>query len=153
MPYETRRISLSDDELFQAVALFQRLHPLELPLVHLVSVRVHENHIEATLRPSSDSTARSIVALTPALSARVLVAFCLEGKIPLPRQADKTFCVENGRATLLIKVATGKAAKMEHFAAQHRRGQADHPTETSFPDKALADLMMEIETRTDELKG
>ena len=150
MPYEIRSISLSDDELFQAIDLFQRLHPLELPLGDLAAVRVHEGQIEATLRPSKDSSARSIITFKPAMAVRTMVDFCLHAKIPLPREADKTFCIENGRATLMIKLVTGKAARTEHFAADHSpHGRANRVEGSKSPANALADLMVEIETRTD----
>jgi hypothetical protein len=121
VPYETRRIAFSDDELFHAVDLFGRDHPLELPDGALVAVRIHEGRIEATLRPSRKSPARTVATFAPAMAVRILVHFCLDEKIPLPRHADKTFSIENGRAALMVEVVTGRAAKAARLIETHGR--------------------------------
>ncbi len=108
MPIERRTISLLGDELQQAVEAFRRVTPDALPTGALRAVRVEDDGTGAPVvtvfvqtRGGTDEQSTS-TRLRDATVLSLLIRFCLENNIPIPKRGKKMVAVVGGLLTLIV---------------------------------------------------
>jgi len=108
MPFERREIRLTNDELLQAIEVYGRQTPGVLPTGPLLGVVVANSALEmpvvtVTVRCAADMTGPPVdIVLNHESVFEVLVRFCLEEGIPIPRGGRKTTSVLDGLLALVI---------------------------------------------------
>jgi hypothetical protein len=99
-------MTLSDSELHLAVGQYRNANPSRFPKGKLTSCHATDQGLELIFR--SRDAARKIrqhrVSRSEAI--RILIHFCLDQKLPLPRKGEKTFHVNDSKACLEIKLLT-----------------------------------------------
>ena len=106
MPLEVRRVSLSDAELHLAVDQYRDANPHGFPKGKLTSCQATARGLELIFR-SRDATRKvSQHSVSRSEAVRILIRFCLDQNIPMPRRGEKTFHVDNANASLEIKLST-----------------------------------------------
>ncbi|MGI9510858.1 MAG: hypothetical protein ACR2QJ_16075 [Geminicoccaceae bacterium] len=109
MPREVRRIFFSDSDLHQAVDRYLQANPGKFSEEKLTACQASTGGLEAFFR-SRDAARVSSRQTIPRLEAmRILVQFCLDQGIPLPRNAAKTLDLENKTVCLRIELTTSMA--------------------------------------------
>lgn len=118
MPLEQRKIILTRDETEQALLSFRRSREAFLPEGQIRDFRVAALAAEQGPEADGDAAAELVVALTPpddpgAAPERVslsgpnltgmLIKFCLENNIPVPKNSQRRSCVHEGLLTLFIQ--------------------------------------------------
>jgi hypothetical protein len=108
MPIERREVRLDNTELMQAVASYAHQTPGVLPTGSLVGVQVR-NHdpgapsVTAAVRLAAEPQALPIeVRLSHDSVLELMVRFCKEEGIPVPRAGAKAVTVIAGLLTLVI---------------------------------------------------
>ncbi len=108
MPLERREICLTNDELLEAIEFYGRQTPGVLPAGALLEVVV-ANHaperpsVTATIRCTYDPVGPPVeVILNDQSVLELLLRFCVEEGIPIPRGGDKKTSVIDGLLTLVI---------------------------------------------------
>ncbi len=108
MPHERREIRLFEDELLQAIEVYGRQTPGVLPTGPLLGVSVAGKAPEppvvtVTVRCAADPSGSPVeIVLNDESVFEVLVRFCLEEGIPIPRGGKKTTSVIDGLLALVI---------------------------------------------------
>jgi hypothetical protein len=108
MPIERREVRLDNTELMQAVASYALQTPGVLPNGNLVRVQVVHAapgapSVTAAVCPSAEPQASPIeVRLSHDSVLELLVRFCKEEGIPVPRSGAKAVTVIAGLLTLVI---------------------------------------------------
>ena len=110
MPIERRTISLLEDELRQAVEAFRRVTPDVLPAGALRAVRVEGSSTPPVVTVSVQAAGHALdVRLRDASVLALLIRFCSENNVPIPKRGNKVVRVVDGLLTLVIDYA-GDAA-------------------------------------------
>ncbi len=106
MVQEVRKIILSQTELEKALNSFRRLKPDFLPPGRISYCKPVENGapLVGIEMKYGTSTHELEFALTKDDFLEVLIKFCLENNIPLPRKGDKAAGFSDGNATLYIQL-------------------------------------------------
>lgn len=112
MPRETRQIALSDDELLQAVQSYRRMQPNFLPqgpVLRTSFAHTEElgTHLTVTVRMRYGASEQEIeVQVQETDLLAMLIRFCLENNIPVPRRGEKKAQLIDGAAVLHIEFST-----------------------------------------------
>ena len=102
MPIESRKIILSDVELHVAVDEYCQANPSKFPFGRLKECRPTEHGTELTFRSRDARRQRYEATLSRTETIRILVQYCVNQKIPMPRRGEKTLALENGHMCLQI---------------------------------------------------
>jgi hypothetical protein len=106
VPIERRYISLLEDELRQAVEAFRRVTPDVLPAGALRAVRVEGGGARPALTASVQVAEHVVdIRLRDTSVLGLLVRFCLENNVPIPKRGNKVVTVVDGLLTLVIDYA------------------------------------------------
>lgn len=112
MPRETRQIALSDDELIQAIRSYRRMQPDFLPqgpVLRASFTRTEDldTRLTVAVRMRYGASEQEVeVQLQEADLLPLLVRFCLENNIPVPRRGEKKAQLIDGAAVLHIEFST-----------------------------------------------
>jgi hypothetical protein len=106
MTTETRRITFSSEELVQAISRHRRDEKQPLPESRIRGSKVENGdgpipRISLLLDPRSGDGA-SAMDFRPTEVAAALIKFCRLKRIPLPRRAEKSLGVDQGRISLVL---------------------------------------------------
>jgi len=103
VPIERRTISLLEDELRQAVEAFRRVTPDVLPAGALRAVRIEGGDAAPVLTASVQAGERVLdVRLRDTSVLALLIRFCLENNVPIPKRGNKAVRLVDGLLTLVI---------------------------------------------------
>ncbi|MBV9116960.1 MAG: hypothetical protein JOY63_06310 [Acetobacteraceae bacterium] len=92
-----------DDELRQAVEAFRRVTPDVLPAGALRAIRVEDGDASPVLTASVQAGERVLdVRLRDTSVLALLVRFCLENNVPIPKRGNKAVRLVDGLLTLVI---------------------------------------------------
>ena len=104
MPTELRRIVFSDDELREAIVIYNRKSRDKLPPGDILCCDISEDkEISVTLRVMDpvEAEAKTINLGTSYLGA-CLVYYCIHNKIPMPKSANKLLQVIGSNLALNV---------------------------------------------------
>ena len=95
MPTEMRKLVFSNDELKEAIILYNQIASEKLPAGDFLSCEIENgDEIKVVIRISETKTgATQRIVLTSAFIGACLVNFCRQKRIPLPRDATKALQV------------------------------------------------------------
>ena len=116
MPRETRQIALSDDELLHAIQSYRRMQPNFLPhgpILRTSFARTEELglHLTVAVRMRYGANEQEIeVRAQEADLLALLIRFCLENNVPVPRRGEKQARIVDGAAVLHIEFSSDAAA-------------------------------------------
>lgn len=108
MPIERREICLTDEELMRAVQAYGRQTPGLLPIGPMLSVRVVVKApnipvVTVSIRLAGDSAEPPVdVCLGDESIFELLVRFCLDEGVPMPRGGKKVAQVIDGMLAMVI---------------------------------------------------
>jgi hypothetical protein len=114
MPIEKRQILLSEDEVIHAIVAYRNVTPAFLPrgdiLKLSVSPTTHDGpggaEVTVTICMRYGSTEQMVdLKVDPADIVNLLIRFCLENNIPMPRQGTKATVLIDGMLALAIEYA------------------------------------------------
>jgi len=103
MPVELRRIIFTQEELCIALATLQRSDGKGLPQGDIAALKIGEDGsllISITV-PGSDQPSKK--TLSAEQMSNLLIRFCVQNKIPLPREGEKSSVVHENGVALLVK--------------------------------------------------
>ena len=106
MPTETRKIVFSNEELKKAIVLFSQRSAKRLPEGDLISCEVKSEDgitVRLRIRPWYSDGDKTIVLSSTYIGA-ALSNYCMECKIPIPRQATKSLQVIGDNIALQINI-------------------------------------------------
>ena len=106
MPLETRRITLTDSELYVAVGQYRDANPLGFPEGKLTSCHATGQGLELIFRSRDATREPHQHRVSRSEAMRILIQFCLDQKVPMPRRGEKTYHVDGSKACLEIKLVT-----------------------------------------------
>lgn len=111
MALEIRRIILAQDEVLAALKSYRRTNPDFLPQGDIVECKVNPDvTLTAKLKMSYGKSEQ--IAEFPCDTAtltEILIRYCIENNVPIPRRGRKTAVHHGGHAALEIRLA-GEAA-------------------------------------------
>lgn len=98
MPIERRDIILINEEALLAVRAQARMEPWLFPPGQIIAVDINKNEepLLVTVATAGAPNKRESVALNRQQAVEVLIRFCLENNIPLPRLGYKTAIIVPG---------------------------------------------------------
>ena len=106
MPIERREITLSADELQDAVISYMRVSKDEFPVGRLVSIDAVDadgaQGLAIRINPRNCGSQEITIHLEAARMVDTLIRFCVENNIPVPRDGRKRARFSAGSASLLI---------------------------------------------------
>jgi hypothetical protein len=106
MTTETRRITFSSEELIQAISRHRRDEKQPLPESRIRGSKVESGEgpiprISLLLDPRGGDGATAM-DFRPTEVAAALIKFCRLKRIPLPKRAEKSLGVDQGRISLVL---------------------------------------------------
>lgn len=119
MPRETRQIILSDEELLQAIRSYRRVRPAVLPQGDILSTSLetieggHTRLNVVVQMRYGTSQLEAVIGLQEADLLALLIRFCLENNVPVPRRGEKSVASMDGEVALLVSFATNLASPEE----------------------------------------
>ena len=107
MPIELRRIILSADELDRAISSYRRITDGFLPDGDVDSTKVNQDGtLCITVNMSYSAPPKHADFDINAEHTRgILIRFCLENNIPIPRNGEKISLESNGRLVLQVRLS------------------------------------------------
>jgi hypothetical protein len=106
MPTEIRHIVFTPEEIARAVVAYHRRSGNPLPAGNVLRCVPDQTDGQVTaaleMDVDSDGSRLNVPVPTPALAAS-LILFCINNRIPLPTQANKSLAMLNGNVSLVIK--------------------------------------------------
>ncbi len=109
MPIERREIRLTEQELIHAIQAYGRQTPGVLPIGVLLGTDVADRtpdppRVTVAVRLAADPDQPPVdVRISDQSLFELLIRFCMEEGIPLPRAGTKTAWVMDGLVTLVIE--------------------------------------------------
>ena len=115
MPRERREILLSQTELVDAVRSYRRMHPDALPAGEIIAVEVERaDSLKVTiLMKYGDSEQKADFAFSGTRVIEVLIRFCSENNIPIPRSGKKSLQINAGELSLKIELSQSAVTQDE----------------------------------------
>jgi hypothetical protein len=106
MATEQREIVLNSEELLLAADSYARKHPANYPAGRVVAVDAtstdHGPRIDAQLNAHEAGEAPTAIHFDTPAVIKMLIQFCIESNIPIPRAGKKDVRVGEGVVTLTI---------------------------------------------------
>ena len=111
MPRERREILLSEDELVDAIRSYRRMQKDVLPAGEIVAVEVQSaDCIKVSIvMEYGDCEQQADFVLSGARVIEVLIRFCIENNIPIPRCGKKSLQITAGELCLKIELSQATA--------------------------------------------
>ena len=132
MPTELRKLVFSNDELKEAIILYNQIASEKLPAGDFLSCDVEKNsdEISVVIRISETKTgANQRIVLASAFIGACLVNFCRQKRIPLPRDGVKALQVVGDNIALNVnkQLAERKLFQVEAEEAAASEASAEAP--------------------------
>ena len=118
MPRERREILLSEAELVDAIQSYRRMQTDVLPAGEIVAVEVQSADCikVSILMEYGDCEQQADFVLSGARVIEVLIRFCIENNIPIPRCGKKSLQITAGELCLKIELSQATAQTDEAAA-------------------------------------
>jgi hypothetical protein len=103
MATEQRKIMLNPAELMAALRAFRSANPGRIPPGEIVECRCEDDHVALDIRGRDDVGPRNFShRLSYESMCDVLIRFCIENNVPLPRRGKKS--VQRDANTVVLKI-------------------------------------------------
>ncbi len=106
MPRERRQIALTDAEMAVAVERYAEQNPDRFPTGRVTNCVASSDGLDLTIRSRDLARRASHYHVSRADTLRILIFFCLDQRIPMPRKGEKSLYFEDGILHLQITLDT-----------------------------------------------
>jgi len=107
MPTEMRKVVFTNAEVLEAVRSYNAKAKEKLPTGEILSFKISVDNdvIAITIDISDDKSGKTLgVRLTESYIAAVLMSYCVDHKIPIPRAGDKSLQIIGDSIALSISL-------------------------------------------------